>query len=147
MISGDQASKPDLWGRPFSGANDVTESPPVVLLRQQADALTARTNGLIEGHVLRNIDRGTEWTSLYAKVPSLQGYMYKLISIARPIIGDPDGPLKINPIAAFRDGGEDGPEINTMDEFADWLGQTLSSDQVHAVISNLLRYIPESARA
>ncbi len=133
--------KVDLWGPAFE--DDSQESAPVVLLRQQADALTDRTGGRVAGVVLKQADRGTVWASLYAKVPALQDYMYKLLSVAHPVAADPGDPSPLSVHDSF--GGDDYVEILGMDEFRRWLEKVLSSDAAHAVIVNLLRYSPDRA--
>ena len=99
----DQAEKTDLWGRPFSIAR--ADSAPNALLRQQADALTSRTKGRIEGIVLKNFEKATAWASLYAKIPSLQGYMYKMLTVAHPATANPATPKPLSAHDTFR--GED----------------------------------------
>ncbi len=142
MTEANQAGKTDLWGQPF--LFDPADSAPVELLRQQADALTARTGGRVEGVVLKNFDKGKAWASLYAKVPSLQGYMYKMLTVAHPATANPADPLSMDAHDTFR-GREDWEEVNSMAHFTSWLEEALSSDQAHAVIGNLLKYVPEHA--
>ncbi len=142
MTAGDQANKADLWGRPFPV--EPTDSAPVVLLRQQAEVLKQRTGGRIEGVVLKNFDKGTAWASLYAKVPALQGYMYKLLTVAHPATANPDDPSSMTAHDTLR-GQEDWQAIGSMAQFASWLEEALSSDEAHSVIVNLLKYVPEHA--
>jgi len=142
MTNGNEASKTDLWGRPF--LIDPTDSAPVVLLRQQADALYARTEGRVEGVVLKNFDKGTAWASLYARVPSIQGYMYKMLTVGHPANANPANPSTLTAHDTFR-GREDWDDVGSMDRFASWLEEALSSEEAHAVIENLLKYVPEHA--
>ena len=142
MTEGYQADKTDLWGKSF--VIDPPDSAPVELLRQQADALTMRTAGRVEGVVLKSFDKGTAWASLYAKVPSLQGYMYKMVTVGHPATANPADPSSLTAHDTFR-GREDWQEIASMAHFKSWLQEALSSDQAHAVIDNLLKYIPEHA--
>jgi hypothetical protein len=46
----------DLWGRAF--LQTPVESAPLALLKEQADALTRRTDGRIVGEVLREVSGG-----------------------------------------------------------------------------------------
>jgi hypothetical protein len=133
--------KVDLWGAAF--VDDPRESAPVALLRGQADALTERTGGRVEGVVLTEAEKGEVWASLYAKAPALQNYMYKLLSVSHSVLDDPDNP---SPIVVDEDlGGLEGGTLPGMDEFREWLGHVLSSERAHAVIVNLLRYSTERA--
>ena len=147
MTQGNQSSKPDLWGKPFPATCSVsTEPAPVVLLRQQADALTERTSGRVQGVVLRSFDNGKEFASLYAKVPALQGYMYQILTIAHPITDSPNDPSAMQGSHGLY-GDSDWQKIDSMAHLTSWLQDALSSDQAHAVIVNLLTHIPEPATA
>ena len=126
----------DLWGPDFR--DTPIESAPVVLLKEQADALTRRTGGRIVGEVLQDVDKGTVWASLYARVPALQDYQHKLVSIAhRVVTADPDRPF---PLTVMDTQSGDQEELESMESFEEWLGRTLSSDEVHHVVDSLLRY-------
>ncbi len=133
----------DLWGDPFADGREAPESAPVALLREQADVLTSRTGGRVEGVVLKDTQQGTSWASLYVKVPSLQGYMHKIIAVNHPVSADPANPFPL--MAGDLLSGRDLEKIHGMEEFRDWLKSALSSDGVHAVIVNLLTYSPDRA--
>jgi hypothetical protein len=138
-MSNDQArTGSDHWGSSF--VEDPADTAPVTLLKEQADALTRRTGGRVVGDVLAETDaeRRTVWISLYARVPTLDDYRHKLISIAHPVIvDDPHLPF---PLAVIDTQTDDGGEVHDMKGFTEWLSRVLSSDEVHNVISNLLRY-------
>ena len=142
MTQANVAAEIDLWGGPF--VSHPTDSAPTVLLRQQAEILTTRTGGRIEGVVLTDFDKGTLWASLYAKVPRLQGYMYKLLTVAHPVTDSPDAPARMTAHDTFRD-REDWQSLDSMEQFTAWLKEALSSDRAHAVIVNMLNYIPDHA--
>ncbi len=128
----------DLWGSAF--VEDPADTAPVALLKEQADALTRRTGGRVVGEVLAETDaeRGTVWISLYALVPALDDYRHKLLSIAHPVIvDDPHLPF---PLAVIDTQSNDGGEVLDMEGFTEWLSRILSSEEVHNVIGNLLRY-------
>src|SRR5947209_6524215 len=128
----------DLWGPAF--LDSPPDSAPVALLREQADALTRRTGGRIIGEVLGETDasHSTIWTSLYARVPALDDYQHKLVSIAHPlVVADPTHPF---PITAVDTQGVQTGEIGSIEEFGRWLETTLSSREVHNVINSLLTY-------
>ena len=137
----DRTGGDDLWGPGFPNPVD---SAPVTLFRQQAYALTARTGGRVEGVVVKNFDNGTAWASLYAKVPALHGYMHKMLTIAHPASASPANFSPFTAHDTFR-GTEDWQAIDSMEQFTTWLREALSSDQAHAVVENLLNYIPDHA--
>ena len=126
----------DLWGRTFLETS--VESAPVTLLKAQADALTRRTNGRVVGEVLQEVEKETVWASLYARVPALHDYQHKLISIAHPVvIADPALPF---PLTVMDTESGDGGQVDDMKAFERWLESILSSNAVHNVVDNLLRY-------
>ena len=91
----------------------------------------------MQGVVKQRLDGGTVWASLYARVPALNNYEYKLLTIAFPLLtNDPQFP---SPIEAFDAKGEI-EQITDKEGFRDWLRRTLSSDAVDSVIGSLVRY-------
>jgi hypothetical protein len=127
----------DLWGSPFEV--DPKESAPAALLKTQADFLTERTGGRIKGVVLQNVDKVSVWASLYASVPALNDYMYKLLTVAYPISDDPRNPSLLGAQDTFS-GGDGILNIQGMEEFGRWLEAALSSRPAHAIIENLMKY-------
>src|SRR5207249_1614835 len=81
----------DLWGQDFP--EDHEDSAPAVLMKQQGQVLKRKTAGRIEGEVRQSAEGGTAWTSLYARVPGLGGYLFKLAAYSHPVHADPP-PLK-----------------------------------------------------
>ena len=125
----------DLWGPDFVG-NDA-QPVLVTLLEEQANALTRRTDGRIEGVVSQDpTAEGTVWTSLYASVPALGDYRHKLLTIVHPVTADPADPFPLTVHDPVR--GSQG--VADLPAFCRWLRRTLSSQDVHGVINNLLRY-------
>src|SRR4051794_23445120 len=107
----------DLWGRAFT--DSPLESAPVALLKEQADALTRRTDGRVVGGVQQDIEAGTVWASLYARVPSLQDYQHKLIAIAHPVVvADPANPFPLT-VMDTQSGQQD--RVEDMESFERWL--------------------------
>ncbi len=126
----------DLWGRTF--LETPVESAPVTLLKEQAEALTRRTNGRVVGEVLQEVEKETVWVSLYARVPALHDYQHKLISIAHDVVsGDPVHPF---PLTVMDTESGDGGQVHDMEAFERWLESVLSSNAVHNVVDNLLQY-------
>jgi len=127
----------DFWPPDFPTGSDPE---PVLLLKQQAELLTARTNGRVEGIVKSSAEGGTAFHSLYARVPALGDYMYKLLYIAHPVAADPANPF---PIAVEDSLYLDRKSIQTMDEFRHWLKDILASEWVRTTIGRLLQYSSE----
>jgi hypothetical protein len=126
----------DLWGQPF--LETPRESAPVTLLKEQADALTRRTDGRVVGEVLDLVEKDTFWASLYARVPALHDYHHKLISIAHPVvIADPVHPF---PLTVMDTQSGKQPKVNDMEAFERWLEDVLSSKALHNVVDTLLGY-------
>ena len=126
----------DLWGRSFTEQHHVPE--PVRILKQQAERLTERTEGRIEGVVRERMPSdGTVWVGLWARVPAARNYEHKLLTITYAVDAiDPELPF---PMTVF---GLDGEEVKLQDrdEFLAWLTSTLSSSEVHELINRLLWY-------
>jgi hypothetical protein len=129
--------KVDLWGEAF--VIEPRDSYPVVLLKEQAEALTERTKGLVRGVVTKDIKTGTVWASLYANVPSPDDYMYKILTLAYPVSDDPDNPRNLT--AYYAD------EETFVDDPSEWLKNVLSSNRVHSMIINLMRYSLDHAES
>jgi hypothetical protein len=125
----------DLWGGEFQATRD--ESTAVALLKKQADLLATRTGGSVVGVVKEYVEDGTVWVSLYARVPALRNYEYKLLSIAFPLKArNPQFP---SPLEAIDTNGME-VRIDDPEGFREWLARTLGSQIVHSIISNLVRY-------
>ena len=126
----------DLWGPDFRDA--PVQSDPVMLLKEQADALTRRTKGRVVGEVLQDVEEGTVWISLYARCTALQDYQHKLLSIAHPVVmADPERPF---PLTVRDPQSGDQDQIEDMAAFEGWLEGILSSAAIHKVVDSLLQY-------
>jgi hypothetical protein len=90
--------------------------------------------------VKQSAEGGTVYHALYARVPALGDYMYKLLYIALPIAADPVDPF---PIDAEDSRNLDKKSIPNMDEFRRWLKRILASDWVRTTIGRLLQYSSE----
>ena len=138
----------DLWGASFE---DTPEETVVVsLLKEQAEALSRRTQGKIVGEVESEIDHDYEngydlesmTTSLYARVALPQKYRHKLIALHHPILVDPNNPF---PLFATDTQQASNVKITDRDQFIRWIEEILSSPEVHNVIKTLIRYGRERA--
>ncbi|WP_435009279.1 hypothetical protein P12x_000531 [Tundrisphaera lichenicola] len=127
----------DLWGDDFVAVRE--DSAPVALLKQQAEALTRRTNGVVEGIVQEEARGGTKWDSLLARVPNLSGYMHELVGVSYPVTADPSDPRPLSVYDTFGLTPELLPEEG-VSGFRAWLEQILSSREAHKVIEALLRH-------
>lgn len=125
----------DLWGPPFG--EERVDSEPLVDLKKQAAALTERTQGRIVGDAHETIRGDTVWIGLWAKVPTLGNYEYKLITLAHPLdIPDPRHPF---PLGATDHLGA-SRKIEDPGQWRAWLGDVLASTTVHALIGRLLGF-------
>src|SRR5205807_9121666 len=66
---------------------DATDPEPVTLLKEQAALLGGKTKNAVEGVIKTSAEGGTAYYSLYLKADALGDYLYKLLSIAHPVIG------------------------------------------------------------
>jgi hypothetical protein len=130
----------DLWGAEFPESQE--DSIPVTLLKQQAQALERRTKGRIVGVVTQAAEGETVWASLYARVPALQNYTQKILTIAHPVSADPTTPFPLEAVYS-PDGAKE--TIENRAQLHDWLKAILSSEGVHRMIGNLLRYSRDRA--
>jgi hypothetical protein len=62
------------------------QTPPLLILRVQQDALPKRTGGLIEAIIRSATTKNGEFIySFYLSVPSLDKYTYELLSVKHPV--------------------------------------------------------------
>ena len=109
---------------------------PVHLLREQAEQLTQKTDGMLVGKVRTQAVPETRKNPAYLlhsfeiAVPSLDNYRYQLFAVAQ----EPD---KLYPIqlAIPADLGDIG--WSTEKEFAEWLRNELASQRARDVVANL----------
>ncbi len=124
----------DLWGAPFGEKRVVSE--PFEDLQKQAESLTHRTNGRIVGHARETIRGETVWIGLWAKVPAMGGYEYKLITVAHPLnVVDPRRPY---PLEATYYAGRI-TDIAEHESWMSWLADVLSSNGAMPLIDRLLQ--------
>ncbi len=97
----------------------------------------------MEGVVKTSTEEGTAYHSLFLKADALGDYLYKLLFIAYPAIGQAGEDY---PITAQSSAGGPPVKLESHDEFRKWLRTQLSSEYVRMAISNLLRYVREARR-
>jgi hypothetical protein len=129
----------NYWGTDFPIGSDPA---PVVLLKQQAQQLTESTQGKVEGVVKESAEGGTAYTSLYARVPAMGNYQFKILYIAHPMLADPSNPF---PITAEDSFGLEKRTLADMQEFDRYLRDLLSSALVRTAIGNLIKYASSRA--
>jgi hypothetical protein len=122
------------WGPDFPAIED---SAPVSLLKQQAEKLSEITGGVVEGVVKESAESGTAYASLYAGVPSVGDYQFKILYIAHPVIAEPSNPFPITVEDSFQQEKKQIPDMNAFDRY---LRDVLKSPSVRMAIGNLIKY-------
>jgi len=74
---------PDLWPDDF-GVQDVT--PPIGILREQAEALAKKTKGLVIARVVSGKNDTTFFHRFVLEVPTLEDYSFTLFTISHTIL-------------------------------------------------------------
>lgn len=114
---------PDLTGEP-------TEKAPLLILREQAAKLSAKTSNIIEAEVTANPNYDGESLDVRftLKVPALNGYEYVLLSIRQPV--------DLYPVSLSEESyiGEAKDE----QEFKRYLEKLFKSDRTVKIISSLI---------
>ncbi len=129
----DPAAAENYWGTEFP--QQTADSPPVVLLKEQADILTQVTGTKVRGGLKQSVLGGTLFTSLYLSASSRDDYQFKLLYIAHPVFADPKNPF---PLTAEDSIHERQQSIRDMDEFRRWLKELLSSEVVQATVGVMM---------
>ena len=124
----------NYWGTEFPNLSD---SAPVILLKEQARKLTEVTKGKVKGEVKVSTEEGTAWASLYAGVPQVGDYQFKILSIAHPVVSDPSDPFPITVGDSFDFKHGTVPDMQSFDSY---LRRLLSSEPVRIAIANLIKY-------
>lgn len=119
----------DLWGE----LPDVEKiKTPFVILKEQAELLTAKTDGLLIGEVTQNqVGQGFQCT-LDIVVPTLNNYKYRVLSLVYKMILYP---LNLTPA------NKQSVSCSNENEFKKELGKILQSQEVQNVISKLLTHV------
>jgi len=119
-------SNNDLWP-------DLTSEPeeksPLLILREQAEKLGAKTANLIEAEVTANpstIYDGCLDVRFILKAPALNGYEYVLLSLIQPV--------DLYPVYW----AEDHTEVKNEQEFKEYLKTLFKSDRTVKIISSLI---------
>jgi hypothetical protein len=119
----------DLWGK----LSDVEEiKTPLVILKEQAELLTEKTDGLLVGIVSQKLSGERFLCFFNIVVPTLNDYNYRLLALSYGIEVYP-----LNLTAA----NKPLVECSDEDEFKKELGKILKSQETQNVISKLLMHV------
>jgi hypothetical protein len=118
----------DYW--PDFGKGKFERTPPRTFLREQAEALTRRTKGVLEGLVTTSTQGNFFLQSLYVVVPSLENYSYQLLLVVHPV---QYYPLDLRALVQDRT-----IVCQTEEQFKDALREVLQSEQTKRVLEALL---------
>jgi hypothetical protein len=127
----------DLWP-PEVGTTSVV--PPLAILRRQAAILGERTQNLLEGQV-DTLTEGDQFRQLFYIVAPSLSYRYKLFEVRHGVSGYPvyyEFPRRVFPTFGTAPAGL---ELDTPEKFADWLKDTLASDETRRVVGSLLSQV------
>jgi hypothetical protein len=114
----------DFWGE----IAPAQERTPLAILREQASLLGTKTKNLVEATVDTSVDPLGQFVHRFTLVvPSLSSYKYVLFRIEHGIAIYP-----IKTLEPF------GPQLQTEQEFVDWVHRKLSSPETKRIIANLL---------
>jgi hypothetical protein len=125
----------DLW--PEISAVETTPSPRAHL-QQQADALTAKTKGLLRGETILSKEGGDFYVSLNIVVPNLNLYTHTVLMATY-------NPLLLYPARLVDCVNDQNYECADAQEFLGDLAHILSSDGLRGVLTALLSQAKEAA--
>jgi hypothetical protein len=137
---------PNLWPDDFG---TFTLTPPITILREQAEFLGKKTRGMVGGRVLTSKE-ADHWTpaegdpplrsfsgdlhhDFYLEVPSLDNYLYLLFAVVHP--------LDLYPLELLDNAANKTYQCKDEGEFVQRLQDLLSSDRTKKVISALLAQV------
>ena len=119
----------DLWGDLPDGEDIRT---PKTILKEQADLLIQKTDGILEGRVLtRPVDEFMRHI-LQIVVPSLNNYTVNILSVTQSIYGYPCY------LDDFIEKGEDVYKINDEKNLMESLKHHLQSEGIQRLIKSLM---------
>jgi hypothetical protein len=119
------AASTDLWGE-----IEATQiRTPLVILREQAALLGAKTKNLVEASVSTHVS-GNDFIHIFnLVVPALDSYTYNLLAVYHG--------ASIYPVSVLGS----HTSFRTEQEFVDWLGAKLSSPDTKRIVANLLAQV------
>jgi hypothetical protein len=136
------AAQTDFWGEIVP----AQERTPLAILREQASLLGTKTKNLVEATVDTSVDPNGQFVHRFTLVvPSLGSYKYELFRIEHGVAiypisfasEVPSAQLSREPVNRLMN-PRLSSQLETEQEFVDWLRQKLSSDETKRIIANLL---------
>ena len=121
-----------FWSIPETGGIRT----PLVILREQARALTEATKGKLEGKLLRTTGDDRFVFSLDINVPSLNGYRYRVLQV--------DHGIELYPLAIKFFPMDKSFLLDSEESFVEKLKELLASEQMRRVIAGLMAQITGS---
>jgi hypothetical protein len=124
-----------LWSIP------ATENvrPPLIIMKEQAAALTKQTKGSLVGSVEAAAYGDGLKINLSVEVPALNNYRYHVLTYTQPITMYPGRLASQMPVPSGKTFSVRlGTEVKDEQEFIDALRQLLASEEVKQLLSSLL---------
>ena len=116
----------DFWPDDIA---QVTEVPPVTILRQAASALGQRTNNLVEATIKTSRTGGGELQHEFVLVaPALDSYSYTLFSVTHEVL--------YYPVCVLFEGAR--LDIHTEEDFVAKLKEILSAPLTKKIVQSLV---------
>jgi len=119
---------PDLWPDDLAEGNGT---PPATLLIAQADLLTSKTGGAVQGRVASRVSGRFFVHKLFLEAPALSGYSYHALTVRHDVTLFPAELLPMVP------GAPPGTARGVTD-FLECLGVILRSDGMANVVKALV---------
>jgi len=114
------ATQTDLWGE----IAPTQVRTPAAILREQAALLGSKARNVVEADVTTFTLGNTFYHRFNLVVPGLDGYTYELFTISTDV-----SPYPVD---------VGGKQMQTEQEFTEWLRAKLSSPETKKIINNLL---------
>jgi hypothetical protein len=126
----------DFWGE-IDLSGDRT---PLVIMREQATLLAAKTKNVVEAKVATSVSRDFLHHSFSLIVPALDGYTYVLFNIRHAV--DPY-PVTVEALDAklFSQGPSFQMNLKDETEFTAWLHELLSSPRTKKIVATLFSQV------
>jgi hypothetical protein len=144
------AAQTDFWGKIVP----AQERTPLAILREQASLLGTKTKNLVEATVDTSVSPNGQFIHRFTLVvPSLSSYKYELFRIQHGVVSYPISVTSEVPAMPTICEWQTAPlifgevpardltryrQLETEQEFVDWLRGKLSSPETKRIIANLL---------
>jgi hypothetical protein len=141
------AAQTDFWGEIVP----AQERTPLAILREQASLLGTKTKNLVEATVDTSVSPYGQFVNRFTLVvPSLSNYKYELFTIEHGVAIYPITVASEVPAGELNRGAQsvltpaspiNRPQLQTEQEFVDWLRRRLSSAETKRIIASLLAQV------